>query len=275
MDTHYKGRNLFMVLITPKEEKVVEQNSLQVFAFDGCNVRVVMKDGIPWFVAKDVCTVLGIKNARDAVARALDADEKGVAKTDTLGGEQEMTIINESGLYTLIMRSIRPDAKRFRKWVTSEVLPAIRQTGSYSIPVRLSAEEIELRYAELEVKRQEVANAKSALLRDLVLQFQSTLSPVALESMVACATNTLVGSEVVLLPEVEQLYTATQIGEMLGISKQKVGQIANQFGLKTEQNGHTVLDKAANCNKQVEVFRYNRDGVEAIKEAYQRSLEEE
>jgi prophage antirepressor-like protein len=101
------------------------------FLFDGeVLVRVVMIDGEPWFVAADVCKVLEIGNVSMAVGR-LDDDEKGVSNTDTLGGRQEMVIINESGLYALILTSRKPAAKRFRKWVTAEVLPSIRKTGSY------------------------------------------------------------------------------------------------------------------------------------------------
>ena len=107
-------------------------NSLQLFADKGFRVRVVMRDGEPWFVAKDVCECLDLANSRDAVSR-LDDDEKGVGKADTLGGSQDMMLISESGLYTLVMRSNKPDAKVFRKWVTSEVLPSIRKTGSYSV----------------------------------------------------------------------------------------------------------------------------------------------
>lgn len=107
-------------------------NSLQLFADKGFRVRVVMRDGEPWFVAKDVCECLDLANSRDAVSR-LDDDEKGVGKADTLGGSQDMMLISESGLYTLVMRSNKPDAKVFRKWVTSEVLPSIRKTGGYGI----------------------------------------------------------------------------------------------------------------------------------------------
>lgn len=107
-----------------------------VFNFESeCPVRAIIIDGAPWFVAMDVCRAIGIANHRDAV-RKLDDDEKGVGSTDTLGGEQETTIISESGLYTLILRcrdAVTPGTipYRFRKWVTGEVLPQIRRTGSY------------------------------------------------------------------------------------------------------------------------------------------------
>lgn len=101
-----------------------------VFTFTTQSVRVIMIDDAPWFVATDVCNALGIENNRNATAR-LDDDEKGVRTMDTPSGQQELTIINESGLYSLILGSRKPEAKRFKKWVTAEVLPAIRKTGSY------------------------------------------------------------------------------------------------------------------------------------------------
>jgi anti-repressor protein len=106
------------------------QNALKVFDFDGRQVRIVEKDDQPWWVAKDVCDVLEHSNSRKAI-ELLDDDEKGVSKVYTLGGMQDMTVINESGLYTLITRSNKLEARRFRKWVTSEVLPSIRKHGGY------------------------------------------------------------------------------------------------------------------------------------------------
>ena len=106
-------------------------SSLTVFQFDGNSVRVINRGGMPWFVAKDLCLVLDIRNVSDALSR-LDDDEKGIASTDTLGGKQDMTIVSESGMYALVLSSRKPEAKPFRKWVTSEVLPSIRKTGSYS-----------------------------------------------------------------------------------------------------------------------------------------------
>jgi prophage antirepressor-like protein len=99
----------------------------------GC-VRTQIIKGEPWFVAKDVCDVLGITKYRDAVAR-LDSEDKGcLISVDTLGGKQEMTSINESGLYNLIFQSVKPSAKPFKRWVTSEVLPSLRKYGKYVIP---------------------------------------------------------------------------------------------------------------------------------------------
>lgn len=98
------------------------------------DVRTVRIDDEPWFVGKDVAEILGYSNTRDALANHVDAEDKGVAKCDTLGGVQEMAIINESGLYSLILSSKLENAKKFKRWVTSEVIPQIRKTGSYHAP---------------------------------------------------------------------------------------------------------------------------------------------
>lgn len=90
-------------------------------------VRTVTIDGVPWFVGADVAIALGYINPRDALAKHVDAEDRGVAKFDTLGGIQTLSIINESGTYSLIMSSKLPSAKRFKRWVTSEVLPALRK----------------------------------------------------------------------------------------------------------------------------------------------------
>lgn len=96
------------------------------------SVRTATIDGEPYFVGKDVATILGYSNPRDAISKHVDDEDKGVAKCDTLGGRQEILFINESGLYSLILRSQLPAAKKFKRWVTSEVLPAIRRHGMYA-----------------------------------------------------------------------------------------------------------------------------------------------
>lgn len=107
------------------------ENKMQVFSSQQFgNVRVVERDGEPWFVAADVCKALEIANNRDALTR-IDDDEKGVALADTLGGKQEVTIVNEPGLYSLVLGSRKPEAKVFKRWVTHEVIPTIRKTGGY------------------------------------------------------------------------------------------------------------------------------------------------
>ena len=113
--------------------------SLSVFKFDSLEVRTVVgEDGQPWFVAQDVCEALAHSDTSMAVRR-LDEDEKGTSNVCTLSGIQEMLTINESGLYSLILTSRKPAAKRFKKWVTAEVLPSIRKTGTYTTPVAADA----------------------------------------------------------------------------------------------------------------------------------------
>ena len=120
------------VVSSHSQELPNASSALKLFENPQFRVRVIMRCADPWFVAKDACDCLGITNVSQA-CQALDDDEKGIYKVYTLGGSQDMMLISESGLYTLIMRSNKPEAKVFRKWVTSEVLPSIRKTGGYSV----------------------------------------------------------------------------------------------------------------------------------------------
>jgi prophage antirepressor-like protein len=104
----------------------------KVFSYKGSQVRTILKDGEPWFVAKDVCDILEVDNPRDAVVR-LDPDEKDtVVLTDGTPGNPNRVVVNEPGLYSLVLGSRKPEAKAFKRWITHEVLPTIRQTGTYS-----------------------------------------------------------------------------------------------------------------------------------------------
>jgi prophage antirepressor-like protein len=113
--------------------EAVIMDKLTQFNFNEMDVRVVMQGEDPWFVAKDTCRILEIGNPSQAIC-GLDDDEKGITTIETLGGLQDLSIINESGLYSLIMRSRKPAAKQFKKWVTSKVLPSIRKRGMYATP---------------------------------------------------------------------------------------------------------------------------------------------
>ena len=124
------------------------------------NLRCIEKDGEPWFVGKDVATALGYSNTRKAVLVHVDAEDKGVTKWDTPGGIQEMTIINESGLYSLILSSKLESAKRFKRWVTSEVLPCIRKHGGYVVGQDNMPKEVLLAHAVLESQKIIEENAR-------------------------------------------------------------------------------------------------------------------
>lgn len=109
-------------------------NGLQIFVSEEFgNIRTVTIDNEPWFVGKDVAEALGYERAADAIRQHVEADDKGVGEIQTPGGTQRMVIINESGLYALIFGSRLESAKRFKRWVTAEVLPALRRTGTYSM----------------------------------------------------------------------------------------------------------------------------------------------
>lgn len=126
---------------TPKEGGAIMIPELKIFDFEEMVVRVYIDENdAPWWHAGDVCRVLQIENSRDAVARLDDDERDGVGSTDAIGREQRMNVINEPGLYTLVLGSRKPEAKRFKRWVTHEVLPALRKTGKYIDPAaRLEA----------------------------------------------------------------------------------------------------------------------------------------
>lgn len=144
-------------------------NGIQIFKNpEFGNMRAITKDGEPWFVGKDVAEALGYgkgKSLANAVANHVDAEDKGVTEMMTPGGAQKMTIINESGLYSLILSSKLPTAKKFKHWVTSEVLPAIRKTGGY-IPVTpgMSDMEVLARAVLISKKTIDVLKEKNKLL---------------------------------------------------------------------------------------------------------------
>lgn len=164
----------------------MNENEVQVWNYESSEIRTVQVNGEPWFVLADVCKVLEISNSRNISSR-LDPDEKGVTLVDTLGGTQQMTIINESGLYTVILRSDKPQAKPFRKWVTSVVLPSIRKTGSYSVQQPNAFEnlspqlqvliQMETRQKQIEARQAEQATALAGLEQKL----QNTCEVIALD----------------------------------------------------------------------------------------------
>jgi len=126
---------------------------------------VIERGGDPWFIHADACAVLSLANPRQVASR-LDDDEKGVLTVDTLGGPQEMTVINESGLWSLVLTSRKPEAKRFKKWITSEVIPAIRKTGGYIVatqdetPEELALRALQVLQATVERQKAIIAEAQ-------------------------------------------------------------------------------------------------------------------
>lgn len=226
-------------------------SNLIPFSFEGSEVRVLERDGDPWWVLADVCVVLDIKQAASS-ARQLDEDEKGVATTHTLGGPQEVTIINESGLWSLVLTSRKAEAKRFKKWLTTEVIPTIRKTGRYSV-------------SEQPTQSAPVPFDPSNFIK-LALDAFPNLSPCAYQTLIATTGAAAFGREVLPLPIVkESFFSAEQVGKELGISANMVGRIANLHSLKTEDNGRMVMSKSKSSAKQVSTFEYNAAGVASVR----------
>lgn len=238
-------------------------DGLQIFTYNGNKVRTVQKDGEPWWVLKDVCEILGLGSPHKVFER-LDEDEKGRNLIPTLGGGQEMTVINESGLYNVILRSDKPEAKPFRKWVTSEVLPAIRKTGGYI--TRETSEQIRLEAQKARADAM-LLNAKNRAFRTIMSAVEKkNLSPIAVQVFGLKGIEGVFGVDTGdYLPQMEKTYTATEIGKMFDISAHKVGMIANANGLKTEEYGIKVLDKSRYSPKEVPSFRYNQKAVEKFR----------
>lgn len=230
-------------------------NDLQVFSYNGADVRTVEKDGQPWWVLKDVCEVLELDSPHK-VANRLDDDEKGRNLIPTPGGKQEMAVINESGLYNVILRSDKPQAKPFRKWVTSEVLPTIRKTGQYNASAKPNK--------ALEIKE---TNARVRLSNQfLKLAKVDTLSKEYKNILVAKAAEALTGVQLIPLPVSSQkMYSATEIADMLGVTAQKIGKISNQHDMKTSEYGEWYRSKSQHSNKEVDTFVYNDKAVEQFR----------
>lgn len=242
------------------------QKQIQIFnSAEFGEIRSMEIGGEPWFVGKDVAAALGYKETAKAIREHIDTEDKGVSVLDTPGGMQKMTIVNESGLYSLILGSKLEGAKRFKRWVTSEVLPAIRKTGAYA--VNSKAAEIKMR--ELRVKEM---NAQARLINAQVRQLkmlgkEKGVSQIAVDTLAVKAAEQVTGQDLGdYLPKTEKTYSASEVGNALGISAAKVGRLANAYGLKTEEFGVFVLDKSRYSSKEVTSFRYNEKGKARLKE---------
>ena len=236
------------------------------------SVRTLEVNGEPYFVGKDVAEILGYTNVNKATQMHVDDEDKRTLDfkgfshfgTSLWSGNDfsNKTVINESGLYSLILSSKLPKAKEFKHWVTSEVLPSIRKTGSYAIPKngdsadKSKAVDAKLMNAKVRMSNQFL---KLANVDTLSTQYKSIL--------VAKAAEVLSGENILPMPQSEQkMYTATEIGAMFGVSAQKIGSISNKHGMKTEEFGEWYRDKSRYSCKEVDSFKYNDKAVEKFKE---------
>ena len=230
-------------------------------------IRSMTIDGEPYFVGKDVAAALGYTNTRKALADHVDNEDKkdGVTIRDSIGREQNPVIINESGMYSLILSSKLEGAKRFKRWVTSEILPSIRKTGAYatdSAAAEYKARELRIREMNAQAR---LINAETRRLT--VLQKGKGLSQVAVDTLAVKAVERVTGKDLGdYLPQVEKTYSASEIGNALGITAAKVGRLANAHGLKTDEYGITVMDKSRYSSKEVASFRYNEKGKAKLRE---------
>lgn len=242
---------------------------LQVFSYKEQQVRTVELDGEIWFVAKDVCDILELTNTTMAL-ESLDDNERAkfnLGRSPIHGGGGETNIISEPGLYALVMKSRKPEAKAFSRWVRHEVLPSIRRTGSYTVnQPRMSREEYELRRDALNLER-------AKLMKSILDNPPFPMTP---------ETQTVFGHEVfklasghdylAMLPEsTEKWYTATEIGAELGISANKVGRIAKANNIKapageSNEYGRWIFSKSQNSRREVSSFIYSEAGREWFKE---------
>lgn len=232
-------------------------NELTVFENkDFGQIRTVLRQGEPWFVAADVCKALDVD---PTATRRLDDDEKDMLRlTQGTSGNPNVTIVNEPGLYALVLGSRKPEAKVFKRWITHEVIPSIRKTGSYS-----AGNDIKAMRAEAMMRNAKTREA------NLWLKFAAVLDSQPHKQLCASyGTQVLTGGQRVLpLPEVEKTYSAEEVGAMLGgLSGQKVGRIATKHGLKVPEYGRLTLDKSRYSSKEVETWRYNEAGVEALRQ---------
>ena len=223
-------------------------NEIEIFKNEEFGqVRTMLINNEPYFVGKDVASILGYKEPRSAVSKKVDEEDRGVSKIATPSGTQEMTVINESGLYSLILSSKLPSAKKFKRWVTSEVLPTIRKSGTYAIA---NTKVDKLTDMEVETK---LNNSQTRKANSLMRMHKQCNDPIVKELLFKKAIETLTGKK--LIDNTRKTYSAEEIGKKFGISANRVGRIANANNLKTEQYGEVVATEY-NDKAQGSTFRY-------------------
>ncbi len=223
------------------------------FDFEGRPVRVVTdSQGEPWFVAADVLATIGLD--RKALER-LDEDEKGVSSIHTPGGGQEMTTVNEPGLYTLVLGSRKSEAKRFKRWVTHEVLPSIRKTGSYAVPGAL---------ASLPAPTQDRVTAL-LLIGEAVAKVPGVKAGIAMAATLTCIQeNTGLAVETLrrTLPAANEpicSLNATQLGKLAGLSAKATNRRLAALGLQN-RNDRDEWELTDAGEAWAEAMPYSRNG---------------
>lgn len=228
-------------------------NSLQIFKNEQFGeIRSVIKNNEIMFVAADVCKALDLSNPSKAVSR-LDDDERANLK---LGRQGNTNVINEYGLYNLVLASRKPEAKAFKRWITHEVIPSIRKTGGYNVSL-LKEKEIEAR----------LNNSRARIASEFRKIAEKTDIPEYKHICQQKAAEVLSGVPLLPMEEAKEItYSATEIGKLLGVSANKIGTIANKYNLKTPQYGKYFYSKSEYSCKEVETFRYYECAIAKFRE---------
>ena len=250
----------------------MNENEVQVWNYESSEIRTVQVNGEPWFVLADVCKVLELSSPHK-VADRLENDERNqIPVTDSLGRYQNTAIINESGLYTVILRSDKPQAKPFRKWVTSVVLPSIRKTGSYSVQQPNAFEnlspqlqvliQMETRQKQIEARQAEQATALAGLEQKL----QNTCEVIALDktawrkdsehliNKIARATGDGYGGIRLLY---EEIYRSIESRACVSLNTRltnKRNRMAGEGVCKSKRDKLTRIDIIAEDKKLIEIY---------------------
>lgn len=227
---------------------------LMPFDYEGREIRVVKDDqGDPWFVAADVCAVLKLPETHKAVSR-LDDDEKDRNSIPTPGGSQSMTVVSESGLYNLVLGSRKAEAKRFKRWVTHEVLPAIRKTGSYAVPAM----------AALPAPTQDRVTSL-LLIGEAVAKVPGVKAGIAMAATLTCIhENTGLTIETLrrALPAANEpicSLNATQLGKLVGLSAKTTNLRLANMGLQV-RNERDEWELTESGEAWAEAMPYSRNG---------------
>ena len=251
-------------------------NEIQIFERpEFGQIRTIEIDGTPWFVGKDITEILGYKNTSRDINRHVFEEDRQNYQNGSFESPRGLTIINESGVYSLILSSKLETAREFKRWVTSEILPSIRKTGSYSVS-KIDDKEYELRLAEVEAKKEELKILKQQAY--LTLADRPGIIPEYKKVLEAKAVEALAGEMLLPLPKAERKteWTATEIANMHHISSSNmVGKIANELHLKDDEDYcRTFYTKASHADKMVTIYYYNSMAVDRIVARWEEILDE-
>lgn len=231
-------------------------NELQIFKNpEFGQIRSLMIEGEPWFVGKDVASSLGYRVPNKAVREKIDSEDKGVSEMDTPGGKQDLVIINESGLYSLILSSKLPNAKKFKRWVTSEVLPAIRKTGSYTAPAalpdrKLTADDY-LRAASI---ISTCKNERLPYVLDLLKKSGIKVSQIKTEQHNATAGKDVEGEAQKAIYTAKLVYgiTYAEVGRKTGLNRQQIRRIYTGEYIPTLERAKLICDTVQKLISEIE-----------------------